>query len=522
MTDFLNSPVLSETEVVTLGESGEAAYQQLFRTIRLGDDFSLLIVEAVDYGVRQEIVRRLSTSLTVERHRFSTEDEFREILSALLSSRILQDEESIVEKKSDVLLLESVDKELWETFLPRLNERRNHLIRTQPNAFLLLGGDFLSDSIRESASDLWSIRSVVLRFPVLPSQSATPLSEPVETKQDTEVLTVEELQALIAKIGSESEEDKRRKFSLRLRLANALNEQGKFEEAEAELENVIAELQDFEAVEIEAEAFLLQGHTKHKLGKREEGLQATQEALEWYRQLAKERPDAFLSSLAGSLNNLGAGLSELGRREEALAAAQEAVEIQRQLVEQRPDAFLPDLATSLNNLGAMLSSLGRRKEALAAIQEAVEIQRQLAEQRPKAFLPDLANSLNSLGADLSLLGRRKEALAVTQEAVEIQRQLAEQRPEAFLPELAGSLNNLGVWLSKLERKEEALQASEEATHYYTQLVQAIPAAFFQNFAISLRGLFRDLNALGIDPFSNPTFVEANRIYEELREEFEAS
>ena len=60
-------------------------------------------------------------------------------------------------------------------------------------------------------------------------------------------------------------------------------------------------------------------------------------------------------------------LSDLGRREEALAATQEAVDIYRRLAQTRPDAFLPDLAASLNNLGGHLSKLGRREEALAAI-----------------------------------------------------------------------------------------------------------------------------------------------------------
>jgi tetratricopeptide (TPR) repeat protein len=39
----------------------------------------------------------------------------------------------------------------------------------------------------------------------------------------------------------------------------------------------------------------------------------------------------FLPDLAMSLNNLGASLSQLGRREEALAATQEAVDIRRRL-----------------------------------------------------------------------------------------------------------------------------------------------------------------------------------------------
>ena len=127
-------------------------------------------------------------------------------------------------------------------------------------------------------------------------------------------------------------------------------------------------------------------------------------------------------------------LSNLGRREDALAASQEAVDIYRRLAELRPDAFLPNLATSLNNTGAMLSNLGRREDALAASQEAVDIYRRLAELRPDAFLPNLATSLNNTGAMLSNLGRREDALAASQEAVDIYRRLAELRPERIPPQ----------------------------------------------------------------------------------------
>ena len=146
-------------------------------------------------------------------------------------------------------------------------------------------------------------------------------------------------------------------------------------------------------------------------------------------------PDAA-SRLAGSLNNLSVRLAGLGRREEALAASQEAVTICRELAAARPDAFRPDLAMSLNNLSVRLADLGRREEALAAIQEAVTIYRELAAARPDAFRPDLARSLNNLSVRLAGLGRREDALAAIQEAVTIYRELAAARPDAFRPDLA--------------------------------------------------------------------------------------
>jgi tetratricopeptide (TPR) repeat protein len=248
------------------------------------------------------------------------------------------------------------------------------------------------------------------------------------------------------------------------------------------------------------EATLGKGLTKlgvrlGRLGRREEALAASQEAVAIYRRVAETRPDTFLPDLAGNLNNLGNRLSDLGRREEALAASQESVAIRRRLAETRPDAFLPDLAGNLSNLGLRLSDLGRREEALAASQEAVAIIRRLAEIRPDAFLPDLARSLHNLGMGLSDLGHREEALAASQETVAIVRRLAETRPDAFLLYLALSLNNLGNRLSDLGRREEALAASQEAVAIYQRLAETRSDALLPDLATTISVMSDALAAL---------------------------
>ena len=251
------------------------------------------------------------------------------------------------------------------------------------------------------------------------------------------------------------------------------------------------------------------------LGRREEALVASQEALELYQQLAAARPDMYLPKLAGSLNNLSIRLVNLGRREEALAAVQEAVDIRRRLAAGRPDDFLPDLAMSLNNLGAMLSNLGRCQEALATGREATEFYRKLATAKPDAFLPDLAMSLNNLSIRLSDLGRREEALAASQEATAIRRQLAAARPDTFVAELAHSLNNLGGDLARLGRWEEALAASGEALKLYRDLAAARPGAFLPDLAMSLTNLGGDLARLGRREQALAAGQEAVRLYREL-------
>ncbi len=198
------------------------------------------------------------------------------------------------------------------------------------------------------------------------------------------------------------------------------------------------------------------------------------------RELSQSNP-AFLPDLASALNNLGAQYSNLGRREEALQPTEEAVGIYRKLSQSNP-AFVPDLAMALNNLGNRYSNLGRRKEALQPTEEAVGFYRELSQSNP-AFLPDLAMALNNLGNRYSNLGRREEALKPTEEAARIRRELSQSNP-AFLPDLARALNNLGIRYSELGRREEALQPSQEAVGIYRELSQSNPA-FLPDLANSL-------------------------------------
>jgi tetratricopeptide (TPR) repeat protein len=91
--------------------------------------------------------------------------------------------------------------------------------------------------------------------------------------------------------------------------------------------------------------------------------------------------------LATVLNNLGIRLSALGRREEALQAAHEAVGLYRQLAAQRPDAFLPDLAMSLDTRGTVLREMGDAAGAAASFRDGVECLKPLFLRWPDAFKP---------------------------------------------------------------------------------------------------------------------------------------
>jgi tetratricopeptide (TPR) repeat protein len=88
------------------------------------------------------------------------------------------------------------------------------------------------------------------------------------------------------------------------------------------------------------------------------------------RELVNLDAEAFLPDLASALNNLGIRYSEVGKRQEAVAPTEEAVRIRRELAERNP-AFLPGLASALNNLGNRYSEVGREGEVDSVWEDAI-------------------------------------------------------------------------------------------------------------------------------------------------------
>jgi tetratricopeptide (TPR) repeat protein len=78
-------------------------------------------------------------------------------------------------------------------------------------------------------------------------------------------------------------------------------------------------------------------------------------------------------------------LFALDRREEALEAAREAVELYRRLAAQHPDAFLPDLARSLGAYGLVLRGMGRSAESAATFAEGLRAILPFVRALPTAF-----------------------------------------------------------------------------------------------------------------------------------------
>jgi tetratricopeptide (TPR) repeat protein len=243
------------------------------------------------------------------------------------------------------------------------------------------------------------------------------------------------------------------------------------------------------------------------VGRHEEALQASLEAVELNRRLAQRHPQTAREGLARSLDRLGLQSGLLEQPERGMEALHEAIGIYRGLAEEGADVDRP-LAQSLGHLSFLLRNLERREEALQVGQEAHALYVQLARKAPStASYADLARSLDNLGFAFAQLDQLAESLACVQEAVEVRRQLADQRPDVYQDELAQSLQTLSRTLRKLGRPEEALEASREAVVPLRKLAEARPAAFEDTLAAGL-------NQLGIQLTDRGSLEEARAVFQE--------
>jgi tetratricopeptide (TPR) repeat protein len=232
-----------------------------------------------------------------------------------------------------------------------------------------------------------------------------------------------------------------------------------------------------------ARALTSLGKRQAELGRYHEALAATEESVALYRRLAR-RGRALRPDLADALTSLGIRLAQLGRWGEALAAAKESVALYRSLAKDNP-ALSADLAEALNSLAERMGQQGRYLDALPIARESVGLYRLLAADNA-AFQPDLAWALTSLGIRFDMLDHLEEARAAAGESVALYRSLAPDHPVLW-PDLARALNSLGIYLAKMSRYQEALAAAEESADLFRPLARQNPAhqAFFGTSLINL-------------------------------------
>ena len=240
-----------------------------------------------------------------------------------------------------------------------------------------------------------------------------------------------------------------------------------------------------------------------------------EEALQIRRELAQQKPAAYLPDMASTLNNLG-NLERLqGRTDEARERYEEAVKIHRQLSQQGLDPYPPDMAMALNNLGFLERLQKQPDRAYPHFEEALKIYRQLVRQSTDAYWPEMAMTLNNLAISEKDQNRLEESRQHYEEALQIRRRLTQRSPQTYLPDLAMTLNDLGNLDGMQKQTEKARQHYEEACTAYRQLAQQDAGMYLPYLAGILNNLgFLDANEDRVEA-SRAHYTEALSIYQEL-------
>jgi eukaryotic-like serine/threonine-protein kinase len=192
-----------------------------------------------------------------------------------------------------------------------------------------------------------------------------------------------------------------------------------------------------------AQAAHVIGRALETKGEHEQALAAQRTSLEIFERL-RGRDDLLTMQ---ALNNIGVLYDRMGRPELAHREYARVLSVRR---ERLGDAH-PSVANSLGNVGAALTQLGRFDEAEAHLRAALKIYREAGDKRLWAWYSD------ELGLALRGSGRLAEALALHRRSLELRR-------EVFGPEhreCGRSLTQIAATLMVLDRLDEA---AAEARH----------------------------------------------------------
>ena len=217
------------------------------------------------------------------------------------------------------------------------------------------------------------------------------------------------------------------------------------------------------------------------------------------------RPAIIHAMVARGLIGVAASLQQLGRSQESVFFTWEAVSIFRSLENAHPGDFRHGLALALNNLANHLQDSHHFTEALTAANEAVGLRRQLTVELPYAHKADLAASLlNKSTCCSKLLGLEHEALADVAEAVTHSQDLVANQPEVFDPYLTASLHNAANRRAALHDDTNAYKDIQEAVGIRRKLTKTRPDIYtnglMRSITVAEKLAFRCGDVAGADHF----------------------
>lgn len=517
----------------------EAAWAHLKRHLAWAEPPWIVFVFAAGSTQSRQLAERTREALaasgrTLELRRPGSPEALRAEATALLEG--VHDSPVYVDAVRQSLRGDDSWVEAWLWLAQRLNERRDHLLRTAAGGLVLALPSAAKAPVRTVAPDLWTIRSLALELRAEPDPRgaggfvwlsargleapANPMPSPAPSPVPSLALALTEVERARRRLAEAeaSAEDPalrarfaRRLASAELDAAVALRDHYRLDEALGHAQAGVARLRassDGAARSLQRElgrAIGVEADILGRLGRTSEALSAGAEATQRQRdalRTAGPLEETVRAELVATLLAQSAALRGANRLAEALEAAREAVDLSRAgdgVGEGASETAQTTRAACLSALGTILRELERVDEALPVLEEAIASWRALVERGVGTARARLPSSLGNLASVLATLEQPEASLEAVREAVDWLRVLAAESPEAFRPDLAVSLTHLSVRLRDLGRSEEATEAAREAAAIRRELAASAPESFAPGLALSLTALARaraDLGALG--------------------------
>jgi tetratricopeptide (TPR) repeat protein len=358
----------------------------------------------------------------------------------------------------------------WLDLIVRMNERRDALRRHLHGGLVLAAAPPMKSLFRELASDLWSIRALVVELPAAPPARQTLPTAPLHswTKSPTRDDSLPPVDASFllsdsARILKHASEDDPGIVDVLLRKSRALSWTDKTGEA-IETARRARELARKHA----RKSPLLEANALHELAVAEAAHGDAAAAIEHFEEALHLIGDSHQPLRINLLYALARLAYERQETEIARGAFEKLLDLrrsQRASLGDNPQT-LRNLSFALNWMGRVLQDQGNLSAAFASFEESVSLCRQLRaslSDNPQT-LRDLSIALNSMGHVLLDQGNLSAASASFEESVSLCRQLRASlgdNPQT-LRDLSSALNWLGRGALAMRDMTAAFSSFEEA------------------------------------------------------------
>ncbi len=376
----------------------------------------------------------------------------------------------------------------WQNTLARLNTFRNPIREKFDCTLLFAGAPWLQEVLRETAPDLWSVRTTVVTIETALSINITGDGNVIG---NANVVTINS--SADPKFALQRAERLRGVSGKELELATLLYRAGEglaaydeWREVEKVL-NEALEIQQrhnapstdlLETLEALAWTYHLMGQSRHTLELSEQaldlareigarwhegnalnnlglawlGLGETDRAIEYFKQyLATSREIGNRHDEGNALGNLGSAYFALGEPQRAIEYNEQKLAIVREIGNRLGES------NGLGNLGNAYNLLGDLRRAIEYYEQQLELVREIGDRRGEG------NALGNLGITYKNLGETQRAIEYYEQSLNLKREIGDQRGEA------NSLWNMGLTLDELGQRARSVELAAAALTIFEQI-----------------------------------------------------